>query len=115
MRTMTSNRKVWLDAMGQPTITSTPDGESNARRRGWTPAVAVPQGSVNPASLATTDEGVASLQALCDLARRGRDDFMYQAKHGDYTDQEVADAALGWESVAELIDSIERTLRLPTN
>ena len=110
---MVSKRKVWLDTLGQPVITSTPDGEDNARRWGWAPAVAIAQGPINPASLVTTDEETASLQALCDLARRGRADFMDQAEYGDYTDQEIADATLEWESVAKLINSIERTLRQP--
>lgn len=107
---MASKRKVWLTTTGQPAITSTPGGETNARRWGWTPAVAVARGPINPASLATTDEAAATLLALCHLARRGRADFTYQAEHGDYTDQEVADAALEWESVAKLIESIEDAL-----
>ena len=36
------NRKLWLDKRGVPVITTTPNGESNAVRWGWTPATARP-------------------------------------------------------------------------
>ena len=38
---MTTDRKLWLDTRGVPVITTSPNGERNARRcPGWTPAVA---------------------------------------------------------------------------
>lgn len=40
---MSTDRKLWLDTRGVPVITTSPNGERNARRWGWTPAVAVPK------------------------------------------------------------------------
>ena len=37
---MSTDRKLWLDTRGVPVITTSPNGERNARRWGWTPAVA---------------------------------------------------------------------------
>ena len=37
---MSIDRKLWLDTRGVPVITTSPNGERNARRWGWTPAVA---------------------------------------------------------------------------
>lgn len=37
---MSTDRKLWLDTRGVPVITTSPNGECNARRWGWTPAVA---------------------------------------------------------------------------
>ena len=37
---MSTDRKLWLDTRGVPVITISPNGERNARRWGWTPAVA---------------------------------------------------------------------------
>ena len=38
---MPQSRKLWLDTSGLPVITTTPNGERNAARWGWTPAAAV--------------------------------------------------------------------------
>lgn len=35
-------RKLWIDTLGEPVITTTPNGVNNAKRWGWTEAVAVP-------------------------------------------------------------------------
>ena len=37
---MSTDRKLWLDTGGVPVITTSPNEERNARRWGWTPAVA---------------------------------------------------------------------------
>jgi len=107
---MTKNRKLWLDTRGQPVITTTANGERNALRWGWTPAVAVAKGSLDASDIVAADEGAAALQELCDLARRGRDDFLYQAEHGDYSPEDQEAAALRWEAVSELIDTIEYSI-----
>ncbi|MDN5803013.1 MAG: hypothetical protein L0H26_00240 [Microlunatus sp.] len=36
------------------------------------------------------------VEELLSLAERGREDFLYQASHGDYDDQDHADAATRW-------------------
>ena len=37
---MSNDRKLWLDTRGVPVITTSPNGERNAQRWGWAPAVA---------------------------------------------------------------------------
>lgn len=110
---MTASRKLWLDTSGLPVITTTPNGKCNAARWGWTPAVAVAEGSLDPADFVSTNEAperLDALQALCDLARRGRDDFLHQAGYGDYSPEDVDRAAEEWEAVSELIERIEYLL-----
>ena len=111
---MPQSRKLWLDTSGLPVITTTPNGERNATRWGWTPAVAVAKGAIDPADFVSTDEAperLGALQALCNLARRGRVDFLYQAGYGDYDPDDVERASDEWEAVSELIERIEFSLQ----
>ena len=39
---MSTPRLLWIDKMGQPVVTTTANGERNARHWGWTPAQAIP-------------------------------------------------------------------------
>lgn len=107
---MATKRRLWLDTRGQPVITTTPNGKRNARYWGWTPAVAVAKDALRTIDMILDDEAVAALQELCDLARRGRDDFLYQAEHGDYSAEDQDAAAERWEKVTELIDTIEHAI-----
>lgn len=60
-----------------------------------------------PAIVIGSDQREA-FAALCDLARRGRDDFMYQAEStSDYSEEDIAAAGEEWEAVSSLIDRIE--------
>lgn len=44
-------RQLWIDTRGQPVITTTPNGERNAKRWGWTAAFAMSEETTQ-----TTDE-----------------------------------------------------------
>ena len=39
-------RKLWIDTRGEPVITTTPNGERNARRWGWVEAEVIPKGDL---------------------------------------------------------------------
>ena len=71
---MTTDRKLWLDTRGVPVVTTSPNGERNARRWGWTPAVA-----------STTSED--------DLAR-----IVDEVTGDDWTRQDIVDAV--WAEVS---------------
>lgn len=47
-------------------------------------------------SIVIGPEHLAGLQELLALAERGRDDFLRQAEHSDYSDDDQADATLRW-------------------
>ena len=48
------------------------------------------------------------VEELLSLAQRGREDFLSQASHGDYDDQDQADAATRW-AAAERAATVIRT------
>lgn len=77
---MATTRKLWLDTRGQPVITTTPNGERNALRWGWTPAVAVAKGPVSPdeLDLDPDEDTLETLQELSVIA-------LHQAGYDDYT------------------------------
>lgn len=71
---MSTDRKLWLDTRGVPVITTSPNGERNARRWGWTPAVAS----------AVTEGDIARIAA--------------ELTEGDWTTQDLVDAL--WAEVS---------------
>lgn len=50
------------------------------------------------------------VEELLSLAQRGREDFLYQASHGDYSDQDQADAATRWAAAQRAADAIRARL-----
>lgn len=50
------------------------------------------------------------VEELLSLAERGREDFLYRASHGDYTDQDRADAATRWAAAQRAADAIRSRL-----
>ena len=45
-----------------------------------------------------TDAQAEAVAELIELAHRGREDFTYQAAHGDYTAEDITDAQRRWEA-----------------
>lgn len=43
------------------------------------------------------------LEKLFDLAERGHEDFMHQARYGDYSDHEVAQVEQSWSEIQKII------------
>lgn len=71
---MSDPRLLWIDKAGQPVITTTANGERNARRWGWTPAQAIPAAApeVRRAEAhAKLDALGADLDLLVDVAASG--------------------------------------------
>lgn len=50
------------------------------------------------ATIVLTDDQAAGIGELIALAERGREDFLYQAGFGDYTEEENAEATERWEA-----------------
>lgn len=51
-------------------------------------------------------EHSSGVEELLSLAERGREDFLYQASHGDYSDQDQADAATRWAAAQRAAEAI---------
>lgn len=51
------------------------------------------------------------IEELLSLAERGREDFLHQARHGDYTSAEEEDAAQRWAAASRAADAIRCRLR----
>lgn len=69
---MSAPRLLWIDKAGQPVVTTTANGERNARRWGWMPARAVPSAPAPAPSVvpeATTAD--QALAALVEVAKIG--------------------------------------------
>ena len=60
-------RRLWIDTKGQPVITTTPNGISNATRWGWTPAVAVASEQANREPSDAAVEAAARAMAHADV------------------------------------------------
>ena len=80
---MSTDRKLWLDTRGVPVITTSPDGERNARRGGWTPAVAS----------AVSEGDIASAVSEGDITR-----IVENVIEGDWLVQDLVDAL--WAEVS---------------
>ena len=70
---MSAPRLLWIDKTGQPVVTTTANGERNARHWGWTPAQAIP--SVVPEAVEAVifeadDECVLEVHEVRSLALR---------------------------------------------
>ena len=50
------------------------------------------------------------LEELLSLAARGREDFLYQANHGDYSDQDQAEAATRWAAAQRAAEAVRARL-----
>lgn len=55
-------------------------------------------------------EDVAGLEELIDLAHRGRQDYLYQAEWGDYTDEDVRLARQRWKSAQKVAKTLQGQL-----
>ena len=103
-------RRLWIDTKGQPVITTTPNGVSNATRWGWTPAVAV----ASEQAEAIDRMGPAAGCAYC-VGAGGYEDYdgewrecSCQQADRESSDAEVLEASLTFERVwDEIIDSFD--------
>lgn len=68
-----SKRKLWIDTTGQPVITTTANGVSNARRWGWVEGEALPVSGLARERAAARREGQAEAWA------EGESDGRYNA------------------------------------
>lgn len=55
-------------------------------------------------------EHAPGVEELLSLAERGREDFLYQARHGDYSPQDQADAANRWAAARAAAAAIRTRL-----
>ena len=66
---MSTPRLLWIDKMGQPVVTTTANGERNARHWGWTPAQAIP--SVVPEAVVEAGARALRIEEMDDVVPPG--------------------------------------------